>query len=234
MKINCLIVDDEPLALDILEKYIGDTPQLHLVGRCMDAFEAIQQLNTSPVDLMFLDINMPRLSGISMVRSIKDPPMIVFTTAYPEHAVEGFELDAVDYLVKPFSFERFVKAVNKVEDKRTFRNSQGNKGYDFTGFLTIKSDKKIYKVEYGSILYAQAYGDYTKLYTDSGMIISSDNLKKLEEILPRHLFIRVHKSYLVSLLHVACIEGNMVKMNKYTVPIGANYRENLLARIRTQ
>ncbi len=231
MKINCLIVDDEPLALDILEKYIADTPQLLLAGRCMDAFDAIKRMKASPVDLLFLDINMPRLSGISLVRSLEDPPMVVFTTAYPEHAVEGFELDAADYLVKPFSFERFIKAVNKVENRLSSRGQQQREDYDFTGFLSIKSDKKIYKVEYKSILTAQAYGDYSKVYTESGVIISSDNLKKLEHLLPEHLFLRIHKSYLVSLLHVQYIEGNMVKIKNQTLPIGARYREKLLLRI---
>jgi DNA-binding LytR/AlgR family response regulator len=234
MNIDCLIVDDEPLALDILEKYIGNIPQLQLIGRCADAFKAIDIMREKVIDLIFLDINMPELSGISMIRSLEDPPLVVFTTAYPEHAVEGFELDAVDYLVKPFSFERFVKAVNRVRDKLTIPKYKKMESYDFTGFLSVKADKKIYKVDHEHVLFIQAYGDFSKIHTHDGVIICSDNLKKLEGMLPEHLFLRIHKSYLISLLHVEYIEGNMVNMKDHTIPIGASFRENLLSRIRLQ
>ena len=224
MSLKCLIVDDEPLSLDILEKYILDVPGLELVGRCMDAFAAMEQLKNTSVDLLFLDINMPKLSGISMVKSMIDLPEVIFTTAYPEYAVEGFELQVLDYLVKPISFERFLKAVNKAKVKRENDNENGKN----PSFIMIKSNKKLYKVAFSSIQYIRSMGDFIKIFTAEKVYISSDTLKNIETQLPKNQFVRIHKSYLISLNAVKYIEGNQVIISDEILPVGLTYKDTLL------
>ena len=228
-KLRCLIIDDEPLSQDVLEKYVMDVPGLQLTGICSNALEAMEILQHQQVDLMFLDINMPKLSGISFARSLEHPPMIIFTTAYPEYAVEGFELDAVDYLVKPISFDRFIKGINKAREYWKMRNSKNLKTAidDFKLFITIKSDKKIYKVDIQDIQYVQSYGDYIKIYTREKMIITSETMKNIQEVL-KDPFIRVHKSFLINLKSIRYVEGNQIKIGETFIPIGQKYKEGFL------
>ena len=231
MMLSCLIVDDEPLSQDVLKKFVEETPILHLCGICSDALEALEFLQGQSVDLLFLDINMPRLSGISFARSLEHPPMIIFTTAYAEYAVEGFELAAVDYLMKPIAFDRFLKAVNKaVENKRT-REIQNNSNYAKTkledDFLMIRADKKIYKIEKGHIDYIESIGDYVKIFTREKTIIAAETMKNLEDLLSGHC-IRIHKSYLVATKAIKYIEGNQVRVRDQMLPIGQKYREDFL------
>ncbi len=225
-KINCLVVDDEPLARDNIIEYINELPDLQLVDSCSNAIQAIEVLKSQSIDLIFLDINMPKLSGIEMLKTLSNPPLVIFTTAYPEYAVEGFELEAVDYLLKPIRFERFVKAVNKV----IAQLSNGNNliGNDY---ILLKSDKKTFKVEYQHIYYFQAYGDYVKVVTNEGNITIHRTMKSIEDEIPSDQFIRVHKSYIASLKHIKSIEGNMIHVNEETIPIGASYKEKLLASL---
>lgn len=223
MSLRCLIVDDEPLSLDILEKYIHDIPGLDLAGRCLDAFEALEQLKTTPVDLLFLDINMPKLSGINMVKSMSNLPEVIFTTAYPEYAVEGFELEVLDYLVKPISFERFLKAIDKAQAKLQ-KDNNGVK----SSFIMIKSNKKLYKVPFNKIKYIQSMGDFVKLFTHEKAYISSETLKNIAQLIPNSDFIRIHKSYIISINSIQYIEGNQVKIGEVNLPIGLTYKEKLL------
>lgn len=227
-EIRCIIVDDEPLSLETLEAYIKDTPNLQLVAQCQDAFQALDILKKERIDLIFLDINMPKLSGISMLKSMENPPLIVFTTAYSKYAVEGFELDAIDYLLKPFSFERFIKAVNKASDRliknENTDNSNGN-------YIMLKSDKKMYKIDLEDILYIQAYGDYVKVVSTHKSILTHSTMKNMEESLKNEDFIRIHKSYIIALKHIIMIEGNQVKINDEFLPIGISYKENLFSKL---
>lgn len=226
---KCIIVEDEPLAQNVLKKYIGEHPTLELIAVCNDALEAQPILNQQDIDLLFLDINLPKLSGINFIKTLLRPPLVIFTTAYPEFAVEGFELNAVDYLLKPFSFERFLKAVNKAFEKlgTTTQSNDGNKA----AFIFLKADKKIHKVDLDSIHFIEAIGDYMKVVTDTGQLIINETMKKLQEELPVKSFIRVHKSFIISRNKIKFIEGNYVQVEDKSIPIGATYRNEVLASI---
>lgn len=226
--LSCIIVDDEPLSRDILEKYIAETPPLMLAGSCPDAYEAMDLIRNASIDLVFLDINMPRLSGISMVKALEHPPLVIFTTAYPEFAVQGFELDALDYLVKPFGYERFLKAVNKALDRLSVRQNTKEVG---PTFIVVKSDKRIFKVAHDSIRYIQSVGDYIKIVTDHQLIVTHDTMKNMVKVLPAEMFIRIHKSFLINLRHVIYLEGNEVNMGREKLPVGASYKAGILKRL---
>lgn len=236
MKIRALIVEDEPLSQEVIETYIKDYPIIELVKSCNNAIEALEALKQYDIQLIFLDINMPVLSGINMVKSLPLPPAIIFTTAYPEYAIEGFELDAVDYLVKPYSFERFVKAVNKVRDKmETATAAAAAKQTHQQSFIVIKADKKLYKLDFDDIHYFNSTGDYVKVFTKQGkVIITNETLRNIEAGLPVHLFIRVHKSFIVSVKSIRYIEGNQVMVDTTTIPIGLTYKEELISKFNTQ
>jgi DNA-binding LytR/AlgR family response regulator len=231
MNASCIIVDDEPLARTVLEKYISRCPLLSLTASCSTGYEAMEVLDRLPVGIIFLDINMPGLSGLSMIRSLDRPPEIVFTTAYPEYAVEGFELDAADYLVKPFSFERFLKAVNKSLKRIENRGKAGPVASEQKKFLMVKADGKIYQVDHASIHYLEAMGDYVRIHTDSGVITTYGTMKKMEVILPEEQFLRVHRSYLVALEKISFLEGNLLRVGDRDIPVGQSYRDNLLKRL---
>lgn len=227
---QCLVVEDEPLAQNVLKKYIGEHPLLQLAGICGDAPQAQQWLARQQAAIVFLDINLPRLSGISFLKSLSRPPLVIFTTAYPEYAVEGFELDAVDYLVKPFSFERFLKAVNKGLEKLERTDAGGVAATAASIF--IKADKKVYKVNLGDILYLEALDDYVKVVTTQAQYLVHDTLKSLLEELPAGQFMRVHKSYIIAGNKIVFIEGNYVRIGDKDIPIGASYREEVFARLK--
>lgn len=230
MIMKCIIVDDEPLARDVLEQYVADCPLLESAGSCPSAFEAIELLKTGKTDLVFLDINMPKLSGISMIRSLDDPPEVIFTTAYPEYAVEGFELDAADYLVKPFSFERFMKAVNKVVRRKDMRRSGKPEPHERegAGHLMIKSDGKLYKVELDRINYLEAFGDYVRIHLEEGTLVTHDTMKSMERLLPPDDFMRVHRSFVVAVKKIRYIEGNRIRIGSADIPVAATFKEALL------
>lgn len=229
MKINCLIIDDEPLAQRVVEKYAQDLPFLEVVGKCNQAVDAIEYLHQQNIDLMFLDINMPKLSGIDFLKTMKHPPLVIITTAYAEYALEGYELDVVDYLMKPFGFDRFLKAVHKAQDilsSRKFPEEQAGHAEPAAEeqVVFVKSGKKTFRVDLSDLLYVEALGDYVKIYTTDRMIVSYQSLKHLESILPPSRFPRVHKSFLISLAKVEMIEGNQVRIRDKFIPIGSNYK----------
>jgi DNA-binding LytR/AlgR family response regulator len=235
MKLKCLIVDDEPLAQDILVKYVSDCQYLELLKVCSDALEAGEFLLSQQVDLIFLDINMPRLSGIRFVKTLTNPILIIFTTAYPEFAAEGFDANAVDYLVKPFSFDRFMKAVNKAMEWAEFRKKKEKKQDTDSDqrheFILLRSDKKIFKINFNDILYFESTGDYIKVYCIDKKIIIHETFKNLITQLPISHFIRVHKSYVVSVTKIRLIEGNQVDVAGQKIPIGLVFKEKLLKRL---
>ena len=238
MQINTLIVDDEPLALDVLETYISQMPELNLIKRCVNAFEANEALSSHDIDLMFLDIQMPQLTGTEFVKTLSNPPLIIFTTAFPNYAIEGFELDAVDYLLKPISAERFMKAANKAIDQLRLRqNMHSDAGAaDGEDFIFVKADKKYVKVKYEDILYIEGLKDYVIIKMSTGRVITLQTMKSLEEKLPSNLFKRVHRSYIVGMDRINAVLGNMVEVieggKPKHIPVGKNYRDELLEMIQ--
>jgi DNA-binding LytR/AlgR family response regulator len=232
--IKVLIVDDEPLAQDVLETYIEQIPDIELAGKCSNAIEASSCLNENTVDVILLDIQMPQLTGIEFVKSLNNPPLIVFTTAYPNYAVDGFELDAVDYLLKPISMERFLKALNKVRGQ--LQTSSGDKQHDHDDdFFFVKADKKLVKVKYADILYIEGLKDYVIIRMEEGRVITLQTMKSLEEKLPSNKFMRIHRSYIVALDKIQALVGNMVEIMEKGqtkhLPVGKNYRDELLELI---
>lgn len=228
---TCMVIEDEPLAQNILKKYIEDHPSLELVAICADALEAQTILNSQKVNLLFLDINLPKLSGINFIKTLIHPPLVIFTTAYPEFAVEGFELSAIDYLLKPFSFERFLKAVNKAIEKiSTSTTISQNNELPAPLFVFLKADKKIHKINLDSILYIEAVGDYMKVVTDSGQLLVNETMKKMLEDFPATGFIRVHKSFIVAISKIKYIEGNYMQVADKNIPIGATYSDEFFSK----
>ena len=223
---SCLIIDDEPLSRDVLRKYIEEVSDLEIVAECADAIEATHQLNHSRSDILFLDINMPGLSGISFARSLTHTPLIIFTTAYPEYAVEGFELNATDYLVKPYSFERFLKAVNRALER--LRENHLNEGPG--GKVLVKADKKLYALPFTEILFIEGQGDYIRIHTSQHKLMVHDTIKNFMESLPAEEFMRIQKSFVVNLRHIEFIEGNQVTIAQHTLPVSPLNRDELLSR----
>ncbi|MEM6632347.1 MAG: LytTR family DNA-binding domain-containing protein [Bacteroidota bacterium] len=225
--ISCMVIEDEPLAREILEGFIAQIPELKLVGTCQDALEAFQLLLSLQPDLIFLDIHMPESSGIELLKSLPRPPKVIFTTAYSEYAVEGFELNAVDYLLKPFSFARFQLAVEKVK-----KGIKGLSRPPSEDFITLKVDRKWVKIDLSTLLYIQSHGDYVKVHTSDTTWVSKGTLKALLQRLPEDRFIQLHKSYLCALKAIQYMEGNQVKIGADFLPIGAGYKENLLKALK--
>ena len=228
--IKAIIVDDEPLALDVLETYIAQLPELELVARCENALEAREVLKEHDVDLLFLDINMPQLTGIDFLKTLSVKPNFIFTTAHPYYAVEGFELNAIDYLMKPIPLERFMKAVNKVIDMQVGETSAPEKKKE--NFIFVKADKKLTKVNFDDILYIEGLKDYVIIRQKEGRVITLHTMKSLEAKLPDHIFKRIHRSYIVNIGAIDAIVGNMIELKEKSqvkhIPIGKNYREELL------
>ena len=237
-KLNVIIVDDEPLALDVLETYIEKVPDLVLVKRCNNAFEANEAINNHRIDLIFLDIQMPQLTGIDFLKTLSHPPMVIFTTAYSNYALQSYELDAVDYLLKPISFERFMKAVNRAieEQKLTVQAHQSHpEDTDEKDYIFIKADKKLVRVRFADIIYIEGLKDYVIIRLDQSRVITLQTMKSLEDKLPTPMFKRIHRSYIVNVNKIEAIVANMVEVTEKGqtkhLPIGKNYRDELLQMI---
>jgi DNA-binding LytR/AlgR family response regulator len=237
--INVIIVDDEPLAQDVLETYIEKLPDLNLVKKCNNALEANEALKTSEIDLMFLDIQMPQLTGIDFLKTLTNPPIVIFTTAYPNYAIEGFELNALDYLLKPISLDRFMKAVNKATEQIELQNkikgapaNAAKNEEEEKNFTFVKADKKLVKVNYKDIIYIEGLKDYVIIRQDADRVITLQTMKSLESKLPSEQFKRIHRSFIVNLDRINAIVGNMVEViekgKPKHLPIGKNYRDELL------
>ncbi len=232
--IQTIIVDDEPLALDVLETYIEKIPDLKLVKRCTNALEAREALQNNQIDLMFLDIQMPQITGIDFLKTLSDPPLVIFTTAYPNFALEGFELDALDYLLKPISFDRFLKAVNRAAEQVNLHKAshgQGEHAHEGDDFFFVKADKKLVKVNYSEIIYIEGLKDYVIIRLEQTRVITLQTMKSLEDKLPASKFKRIHRSFIVNIDKIHAIIGNMVEVlekgQAKHLPIGKNYREEL-------
>ena len=229
--IRYVIIDDEPIAHRIIEKYCADLPHLEKKGNCYNAFEAMQLLNEQDVDLLFLDLNMPKLSGFDFLRTLSNPPKIIVTTAYAEFALESYDLDVADYLLKPFAFDRFVKAVNKALSKTTSQAAAPlSPVANAKSTLFLKGDKKFHQIQWDHILFVEAYGHYTKVYLKDEMILSNQKISALEELLPSDQFLRVHKSFIVATDKIKFIEGNRLTIQEHEIPIGQTYK-NLVSKL---
>ena len=235
MKIQALIVDDEPLAQNVIQQYAQKLPDLVISGTCNDAICASKLIREKTIDLIFLDINMPKLSGISFLKNLENPPLVIFTTAYSEYALEGFELNAVDYLKKPFSFERFCKAYFRAEELLLLKQKKPVSENDNqqNDFLFIKSDKKTIKVKFSDINYIEGLGDYIKLHLSSGKVVTNLTMKKILELVPKNKFYRIHKSFIISLDKIESVEGNMVKIDNVKLPVGNSYRQDFMQFVKT-
>ncbi|HCE57572.1 MAG TPA: DNA-binding response regulator [Prolixibacteraceae bacterium] len=227
MFINCLIVEDEPLSQELIADYVTASPELKLAGVCKDALEAGECLKNVKVDLLFLDINMPKLSGIGFVKSLKEQPLVVFVTAYPEYALEGFEVDAVDYLLKPVSFERFRMAVNRAVERLAAKNRKETT----IEHIMVRADKKNYRIHFDEIIFLEAQGDYVRFVTTGKSLMVHGKLKDFLLQLPKNSFEQIHKSYVISLSKVIYLEGNLIKIGEHRLPVSLNYRELLLKKL---
>lgn len=231
MKIRCLIIDDEPIACHGMEEYVSRVDFLEHCGTCFNASEAYQVLQTQPVDLIFADIQMPRISGVDFIRSLSIAPFVIFTTAYPNYALEGFELGVADYLVKPFSFPRFLKAVTKVRDQLALREEGRNVAISERGSFFVKENGKFLRIYYDEIVYAEALQNYVAIHLQDRKLITYLTLTLLENQLPATHFMKVHKSYIVALDKIKCVEGNMVTLASTQLPISRNLKDLLMQRV---
>lgn len=232
-KIICLAVDDEPLALSVLEKYIAEIDCLEMAGTCANAVQALQMLQQFSVDLLFIDIQMPQIMGTDFIRTLKKSPKVIFTTAYRKYAVEGFELDAVDYLLKPISFERFLKAVNKVLQTEINAPDSAFPAKDTIAeipnqSLYVRAERKMIKVLLDDILYIEGMGDYIKIITGKKTIITKRPLSTLEETLPKDSFLRIHRSFIVALNKIDSYNKETIEIGKNELPIGKLFRHEVI------
>ncbi|MDO3643132.1 LytTR family DNA-binding domain-containing protein [Mucilaginibacter sp. L3T2-6] len=229
--IRCIIVDDEPLARELLVGYIDQLPNITCVAVCTGAVQAFSVLHEQHVDLMFLDIQMPGITGLNFLKSVRNAPKVIFTTAYMEHAVEAFELEAVDYLLKPITFERFIKAVQKVLPKKE-EPQEAPPRVNENDYVFLKVDKRLVKINHRNIVYAEGLGDYIKVYTADQTYITYLTMTKLETLLPANSFVRIHRSYIINLSHVQYLEGNFVRINDVDLPVGLTYKDGLAQKLR--
>lgn len=235
-KINCLIVDDEPIAREIIQTYCSHLPMLNIIASCGNALEAKTALQKQKIDVLFLDINMPVLNGIAFLKTLKNQPQVIFTTAYKEYAVDAFDLSACDYLLKPFSLERFIVAVDRALERLNALPiiNPENPESKTVDYFFIKADGKIYKILHNDLLFAEAQGNYTKIVTTQNTLLPVMTFSSFEEILPKTLFLRVHRSFIINKSRITHIEGNRVFINRDEIPIGSNYKEDFLKMLGLQ
>ncbi|MBK9637162.1 MAG: response regulator transcription factor [Bacteroidetes bacterium] len=230
-KLKCIVVDDEPLAQEVLERYLQNIREIEVVTTCSNALEAFEVLNHEAIDLMFLDISMPVISGLDFLRSLHKAPAVIITTAHPDFALQGYDLDVVDYLVKPVSMERFMKAVNKAIERvrvplPVARVAQPD-------YMFVKSDQKLIRINFADIHYIEGMKDYVKIFTNEKMIVTLHTMKFFEANLPSDQFIRIHKSYIANSSSIKSISGNELELHQNRLPIGSSYKENLMKMIHS-
>ena len=237
MKLRCLLIDDEPPALKVLASYISSINGLEIAGQCSNAIEALTVLHQKTVDVIFLDIKMPRLLGTDFLKNLSDPPKVIFVTAYREYAVDGFELDAVDYLVKPVSFERFFKAITKLnrslgrEISSLITNDTPSPG----AFVYLKVDRDMKKVFVNDIVYIESWKDYIKIFlTDGKSLLAKQSISAMENLLSEHKFVRVHRSFMVSLDKISGYNGLSVQLSELEIPIGRLYKQSVMEKLQPE
>jgi len=236
MRINCIIVDDEPLAHVVLENYISQIQSLELLAKCKNALEALNFLHKNVIDLIFLDINMPDLSGIELLKTLKFQPKVIFTTAYSEFALESYEYGAIDYLLKPIKFDRFLKAVNKVIDSSPtllieHKTEKNNTEETQADFIFVKQDQSVFKVKFADILYIEAMGNYLQVITNTQKIIARETLSEMEKSLKNENLIRIHKSFIVNISKIGKIVNNQISIAGKEISIGTIYKSELMKKM---
>lgn len=231
--INCVIIDDEPLAREGMSSYVREVDFLRLAGVCENPLELTRLLDQQPVDLLFLDIQMPKMNGLDFLKTVQNPPIVIITTAYPTYAIEGFQLNVLDYLLKPITFDRFFKSVTKAKDYYHLitRPSPSTHTDPAAGYFFIRCGSKYEKIFFNQILYVEGMQNYITLYTEKGKYVTLLYLKNLEENLDARSFIRVHKSYIVSIDKIEAIEGNEIFIQTHRIPMSRNYREEVIRRV---
>jgi DNA-binding LytR/AlgR family response regulator len=236
MKLRCLLIDDEPPALKVLESHISNINGLEIVAQCKNAIEALDVLHEKNVDLIFLDIKMPKILGTEFLRNLSHPPKVIFVTAYRDYAIEGYELDAIDYLVKPVSFERFLKAVTKAKRMMSSGVSiEPNESKSQSeAFMYLKVDKDMKKVILDEIVYIESWKDYIKIFLTSGKsMLVKQSISSIENMLSDRKFLRVHRSYIVSVNKISGYNGLSIKMNSTEIPIGRLYKQSVMEAIQS-
>ena len=231
IRTRCLIIDDEPPAREVIKRYIEQIELLELAGECANAIQAITTLQQQPIDLIFLDIRLPQLNGTDFLKTLKNPPKVIFTTAYAEYAVEGYELDVVDYLMKPIRFDRFLKAVNKafpVQDKQAPLKPEVQEGKRNDSFVYFRADRKMVKVLLNEILYIESMKDYVKVVTVDSTIITKQSISSVEAMLPEKLFVRTHRSFIVSLHKIKSFTNELIEVSNASIPVGKLYRNGVM------
>ena len=231
MKLNCLIIDDEPLARKGLQEYVDEIDFLHRIASCENALKASQFLNESNIDLLYLDIHMPKVSGIDFLKTLKHPPLTIFTTAYTDYAIEGYALDVIDYLVKPITFERFLRASQKALEFFQLRARAGNSAGVQPDYFFVRCDSKFEKVFFSDVSYVEALQNYAVIHVPGRKLITYITLTGLENQLPKDRFVKVHKSYIVSVSHVQAIEGSEILIGDNRIPISRNLRDDVIQQI---
>lgn len=230
MRINCVIIDDEPLARKGLKEYVADVDFLNLVGDFDNPLKAAEMIGRGEVQLLFLDIQMPKITGLNFFRTLQHPPPVIFTTAYPQYALEGFEVNALDYLVKPVSFDRFLKAVLKAKEYYEVRDTN-NKEADATEYFFIKADNKLVKILFDEVLYVEALQNYVTIHTPSKKYMTYLTFKSVEDYLPADKFLKVHKSYIVAASKIDTIEGNDICIGQQHIPISRNQKDEVMEKL---
>ena len=230
MRVKAIIVDDEPLARQVISQYAKDIPGLEIICSCNNAMEANHILREQPVNLMFLDVNMPGISGLDFLKNLKYPPLVILTTAYTDYALEGYELNILDYLKKPFSFDRFFKAFQKAEEQLALREKKTEQKSG-PEYIFIKSNKKAVRIDIIDICFIEGLGDYIKIHLKDRHLVTNLSMKKMQDLLPSAQFFRIHKSYIIRLDRIQSIEGNLVEIGKHKLPVGNNFRQDFNALI---
>jgi DNA-binding LytR/AlgR family response regulator len=232
-KIQCLIVDDEPVARDILESHLQKIDSINIVAKCKNAIEAFNMLNSTGIDLIFLDINMPEISGLSFAKSINKDIRIIFTTAYREYAVDGFDLKAVDYLLKPVSFERLLQAVNKFLDENVTVAPDKNEEihHEKSDFIFVRADRKMIKITFSEINYIESLGDYLKIHLINKTIVTRETISSIEAKLPKNQFLRIHRSFIVSIDKTDSFTSEFIEIGSKAIPISRSYKKEVLKRL---
>jgi len=226
-KIRCLLLDDEPIAIRILERHLENFPEIEVLGRFQSAPSAMSFLRHQEVDLIFSDIEMPQMNGLQFLKSLKNPPALIFTTAYRNYAVEAFDLDVVDYLMKPISLERMARAINRYHDRQTKQSETVVASSTAEEMINLKVDKKIVRLSLDKIDYFESFGDYAICRHEGGKLVSRETLTRLVEMLPPDRFIRIHRQYIVPLAKIESISGNTVYLREKDLPVGRSYRNDL-------
>ncbi|MDX1760822.1 MAG: LytTR family DNA-binding domain-containing protein [Christiangramia sp.] len=227
-KIRCIIVDDEPVALDILENHISRIDKIEIIGRCKNATEAFNMINANKTDLIFLDINMPGISGISFAKSINKNIKIIFTTAYREYAIEGFDLHAVDYLLKPISFERLLDAVNNFQEIHFNQSQPEYKTEEISDFIFVKIDRKMHKIDFSKILWIESLSDYLKIETSDGTKVTRETISSIETKLPQSKFLRIHRSFIIAIDKIESYSNEEVIIQNKSLPISRTYKDQVI------